>query len=59
MTRVLITGAAGLIGRALRDGLYGAYDLRLADIAPQASAREREEVVSADIRELDALVPVM
>jgi len=59
MTRVLITGAAGHIGRALRQGLHGQYDLRLADIAQQAPAREREEIVSADIRDLDALISVM
>jgi uronate dehydrogenase len=39
MTRVLITGAAGHIGRALRKGLRGRYALlRLADIAAQAPA---------------------
>lgn len=59
MTRVLITGAAGHIGRTLRDGLHGDYDLRLADIAQQSPARSHEEIVTADIRDLDALIPVM
>jgi uronate dehydrogenase len=59
MTRVLITGAAGHIGRALRAGLAGRYQLRLADIAPQAAAGAGEEVVSADITRLEELLPVM
>jgi uronate dehydrogenase len=50
MKRILITGAAGHIGRTLRAGLQGHYELlRLADIAPQASAGPGEEVVSANI----------
>lgn len=59
MKRVLITGAAGQIGRVLRAGLRGQYQLRLADVAPQAPAGDNEEVVSADITKLEALVPVM
>ena len=35
MNRILITGAAGNIGRTLRAGLRGRYPaLRLSDIAP-------------------------
>jgi uronate dehydrogenase len=50
MNRILITGAAGHIGRALRRGLKGSYPLiRLADIAPQAPAEPGEEIVTADI----------
>lgn len=50
MTRVLITGAAGHIGRVLRKGLQGHYSLvRLADIASQEPAGRGEEVVSTDI----------
>jgi uronate dehydrogenase len=59
MKRVLITGAAGHIGRALRAGLRGQYQLRLADIAPQAEAGECEEIVTADITRLEDLLPVM
>jgi uronate dehydrogenase len=60
MTRVLITGAAGHIGRTLRAGLQGQYELlRLADIAPQAAARAGEEVVTADITRLADLSAVM
>jgi uronate dehydrogenase len=57
--RILITGAAGQIGRVLRAGLRGQYQLRLADIAPQAAAGEGEEIVTADITQLADLVPVM
>jgi uronate dehydrogenase len=59
MKRVLITGAAGHIGRVLRAGLRGQYQLRLADIAPQAEAGEGEEIVTADITRLEDLLPVM
>ena len=54
--RVLITGAAGNIGRTLRRHLRGRYGLlRLTDIAPQEAAGAGEEVASADIRDLAAL----
>ncbi len=47
MERVLITGAAGTIGRALRDGLRGAYPvLRLSDIAPLGAAGPGEELAA-------------
>jgi uronate dehydrogenase len=59
MKKVLITGAAGHIGRALRAGMRGHYTLRLADIAPQAPAVEGEEVVAADIRDLAAMTQAM
>ncbi len=53
--KVLITGAAGAIGRVLRDGLAGRYDLlRLADIASQPMAGAGEECVTLDIGDLDA-----
>jgi uronate dehydrogenase len=59
MTRILITGSAGHIGRALREGLHGLYTLRLADIAPQAAAREGEEIVTADITQFDDVLQAM
>lgn len=53
---VLITGAAGEIGRVLRAGLYdGKRRLRLLDIKPQKPAREHEEVVTADLADIAAL----
>lgn len=54
--RVLITGAAGNIGRTLRTHLKGRYALlRLTDVAPQAPAEAGEEVASVDIRDIAAV----
>jgi nucleoside-diphosphate-sugar epimerase len=39
MVRILITGAAGQIGKALRPGLRGSY--RLLDFAPLSNRRRR------------------
>ena len=48
--RVLVTGAAGQIGRVLRDGLSGRCSLlRLSDIAPLDPAQPKEEVVQCDL----------
>jgi uronate dehydrogenase len=53
--RVLITGAAGNIGRALRAGLKGHYALlRLADAAPQEPAETGEEVITVDLNDRPA-----
>ena len=50
MRRLLITGAAGALGRELRERLRGAAPVvRLSDIAPMAPAREGEEVVPCDL----------
>jgi uronate dehydrogenase len=50
MNRILITGAAGSIGRTLREGFRGRYPVvRLSDIAPMEPARPGEEVVPADL----------
>ena len=60
MERVLITGAAGTIGRALREGLRGVYPaLRLSDIAPLGAAGPGEEVALADLRALDQVEAIM
>ena len=54
--RVLITGAAGNIGRVLRAHFKGRYALlRLSDVAPQAPAGAGEEVQTVDIRDPAAL----
>lgn len=54
--RVLITGAAGHVGGALRDGLRGRIrELRLLDRAFPAPARDDEELVLGDIRDPDLL----
>jgi uronate dehydrogenase len=58
--RVLITGAAGTIGRILRRGLHGRVGaLRLLDVAPLGGPRPGEELVTADIRDLDAVTAAM
>jgi nucleoside-diphosphate-sugar epimerase len=50
MKRILITGATGQIGAALRSGLRGSYPLiRLVDIAPLGKTEVGEEIVAADI----------
>jgi len=58
--RVLITGAAGTIGRALRQGLQDRVDaLRLLDNAPLGTPRPGEELITADIRDLGAVTAAM
>lgn len=58
--RILITGAAGQIGDAVRKGLRGSYPLiRVADIAPLGEAESGEEIHAADIRDIAAMEKVM
>jgi uronate dehydrogenase len=58
--RVLITGAAGEIGRSLRTGLKGHYPvLRLLDVAAQPAAELGEEVVTLDLNDRDATEAAM
>jgi uronate dehydrogenase len=55
-SRILITGAAGEIGRVLRAGLYdGRRALRLLDNRPQEAVRAGEECVTADLADTAAL----
>lgn len=60
MNRLLITGAAGGLGRMLRPRLAGlARTLRLSDIAPLGEAGPNEELVTCDLADaaaVDALV---
>jgi len=58
--RVLITGAAGRIGQALRDGLRGRYGaLRLTDAVDPGAARDGEEIILADLTEIGGLMEAM
>lgn len=56
MNRLLLTGAAGALGRVLRESLKPrAHVLRLSDKAPMADAREGEEVVPCDLADKKAV----
>ena len=58
--RLLITGAAGNLGRELRRGLAPlARVRRLTDRAEMAPAGEGEEVVQADVGDFDAMMKVV
>ena len=60
MQRVLITGAAGRLGRVLRNGLAKPERiLRLLDIAHLGSPREREEIWNADATNVAEMVDAM
>lgn len=59
MKSILITGAAGQLGRFLREGLRGRYRLRLMDIAPIAELGEGEEAVQADLTDEAALAEAL
>ena len=57
--RVLLTGAAGRIGSALRPGLRGLdglRELRLSDIEPLRPEHPVETVAAADLRDADAVL---
>ena len=53
--RVLITGAAGRIGKEMRARLAGDYTLRLTDIVAMAPAGPNEEVVPCDLADADGV----
>jgi uronate dehydrogenase len=58
--RVLITGAAGAIGTALRDGLRADWrHLRLIDIRPVRNPTANEETIVADIANRSAIEAMM
>ncbi|MFT5086417.1 MAG: NAD+ dependent glucose-6-phosphate dehydrogenase [Candidatus Latescibacterota bacterium] len=52
--KVLITGAAGMVGTILRHHWLDRYVLRLADIRPVEDLQAHEEFVELDITQLDA-----
>ena len=58
--RILITGAAGLLGGHLRRGLKGVADrLRLADRHPLSAAVAHEEIVTCDLADFAAVRAAM
>jgi uronate dehydrogenase len=58
--RVLITGAAGAIGTAVRDGLRANWRrLRLTDIRPVQNVTDNEEAIIADIADRSAVEAMM
>jgi uronate dehydrogenase len=58
--RVLITGAAGAIGTALREGLRARWrHLRLTDIRPIQSLTNNEEAIVADVTDRSAVETMM
>ncbi|ADV68294.1 NAD-dependent epimerase/dehydratase family protein [Deinococcus maricopensis] len=65
MNRILITGAAGEIGRALRAQLPALFPdterptLRLTDIAPLGEAGAGEEVMQADLTDAAQMLEVL
>jgi uronate dehydrogenase len=60
MQRILITGAAGAIGEVLRTALRGKYPaLRLTDIAPLGEECEGEELLQANLEDLDTCEKLM
>jgi uronate dehydrogenase len=55
--RILFTGAAGNLGRRLRDRLHEFADIvRLADVADVGPAREGEEVFRCDLANRDEVL---
>ncbi len=60
MNRLLITGAAGGIGREARHRLrHLARELRLSDLADLGEAAAHEELVSADLGDLGAVMAMV
>lgn len=58
MNNVLITGAAGDIGRVLRKSFRDRYRLRLTDINKPDDLDDAEEFISADLRDFSAMKDV-
>jgi len=56
MKRLLITGAAGNLGKICREGLKGYADvIRLSDLSPMDPAGPNEEVVQCDLADRAAV----
>jgi uronate dehydrogenase len=60
MSRILLTGAAGMLGKVLRERLNGWQDvLRVSDIAPLDPSTSGEEVVQCDLADIDAVMDLV
>ena len=60
LNAILITGAAGRIGKVLREGLRGRYSLiRLVDNQPITDLQDGEEFVQLDVADLAAVEKAM
>jgi len=60
MRKVLLTGASGNLGKALRKSLVGWADsIRLTDITPISDVAEHEEFVPCDLGDYDAVYPLL
>ena len=56
INRILVTGAAGRLGSAVRQGLRGQYELvRLSDMAEMEPAGEGEEVIVTNLNEAETV----
>ncbi|MEP2717100.1 NAD(P)-dependent oxidoreductase [Pseudophaeobacter sp.] len=57
MTRILLTGAGGGLGKVLRQKLAGSYELlRLSDLVELDPAQAGEEVVQCDLADAEAVM---
>ncbi|OUS38944.1 NAD-dependent dehydratase [Rhodobacterales bacterium 56_14_T64] len=60
MSRVLLTGAGGNLGKVVRENLAGVYDtLRVTDLIEMAPAGSGEEVVQCDLSDAEAVMQLV
>ena len=60
LNRILVTGAAGGLGKSLRPHLSKlAKHVRLSDLAPLEEAGEGEELVQADLSDMQAVADLV
>ncbi|PWQ97061.1 NAD-dependent epimerase/dehydratase family protein [Leucothrix arctica] len=60
MSRILITGAAGGLGKVLRESLSGWHDtLRLSDISSMGEAQNGEELIQCDLGDAVAVMELV
>ena len=58
--RILLTGAAGGLGKVLRDRIkHWAEVVRLSDVADMGEAREGEEIVQCDLADKEAVLKLL